>query len=373
MPDTKKTKPRQGKNRKDSHGRVLRAGESERKDGSYMFRYTDRWGTRQAAYAGSLQELREKESSIQRDLEEGIHSSKGLMTVDELVDYCIASKRNLRESSIETYRRAQKLMRSYGLSRQPISTIDIPMCKSILLKMVDNGLSCVTIINTASVYRSWFNVATEEDMIRKNPFRFKMDFLGISKNKRTWLVPPVQEALMEFIQTDSFYKRYYPMFVVLLETGIRVSELCGLTLSNINLPNRVLHITHQATHKVGEPKSVLTMVPPKTEAGMRDIPLSDDAVEALETIIKNRKTPQNELMIDGHTGFVFLSHGTNKPIYSAIVERICRRVREKYNQAHPELQIEKLTPHTFRHTCCSNLISKNMNIKAVQYLSLIHI
>ena len=48
--------------RKDSKGRNLHTGESQRKDGSYMYRYMDtRSGKRQTIYAGDLPELRVKE------------------------------------------------------------------------------------------------------------------------------------------------------------------------------------------------------------------------------------------------------------------------------------------------------------------------
>ena len=59
-------------NRKDTKGRVLKAGESQRKDGIYMYRYIDIRGKRQSVYAGDLKELRDKEKSIQKDLDSGI-------------------------------------------------------------------------------------------------------------------------------------------------------------------------------------------------------------------------------------------------------------------------------------------------------------
>ena len=45
--------------RKDSKGRVLKKGESERKDGRYQYRYNDAFGTRKTVYANDLNELRE--------------------------------------------------------------------------------------------------------------------------------------------------------------------------------------------------------------------------------------------------------------------------------------------------------------------------
>lgn len=48
-------------NRKDNKGKVLRKGESQRKDGTYMFRFTDECKKRKSIYAKTLAELREKE------------------------------------------------------------------------------------------------------------------------------------------------------------------------------------------------------------------------------------------------------------------------------------------------------------------------
>lgn len=54
--------------RKDNKGRLLRTGESQRKDLTYMYRYTDMRGKRQCVYADDLNKLREKEKNTVRYL-----------------------------------------------------------------------------------------------------------------------------------------------------------------------------------------------------------------------------------------------------------------------------------------------------------------
>lgn len=58
--------------RKDNKGRVLRTGESQRKDLIYQYRYTDALGNRKCIYASDLKTLREKEDELQRSLEDGL-------------------------------------------------------------------------------------------------------------------------------------------------------------------------------------------------------------------------------------------------------------------------------------------------------------
>ena len=65
--------------RKDHKGRILRTGESQRKDLIYQYRYTDIRGKRQTIYSSDLKELREKE--IQRQLDDGIDYADGSITV----------------------------------------------------------------------------------------------------------------------------------------------------------------------------------------------------------------------------------------------------------------------------------------------------
>ena len=69
--------------RKDNKGRILKTGESQRNDGLYMFRYTDIHGKRRYTYGATLEELRQKEDVIQRDLHDGIDYAAGEITVSD--------------------------------------------------------------------------------------------------------------------------------------------------------------------------------------------------------------------------------------------------------------------------------------------------
>ena len=81
--------------RKDSKGRVLKDGESQRANGTYDYRYTDIHKKRRCIYAKSLTELRKKEDELRRDMADGIDYAAGEMTVAELVDRYMNLKRGL--------------------------------------------------------------------------------------------------------------------------------------------------------------------------------------------------------------------------------------------------------------------------------------
>lgn len=98
-------------------------------------------------------------------------------------------------------------------------------------------------------------------------------------------------------------ENYYNDIIILLETGLRVSELYGITFNDIDLQKRRLYVRHQLCRTAEKPFFVC---PPKSSSGIRTIPLSDAAYNAFEEVIAKRPQPKIEMMIDGYSGFLFL-------------------------------------------------------------------
>ena len=90
--------------RKDNKGRVLKDGESYRKnDGLYMYRWTDKLKKRHTIYASTLEELREKEEKITKDLLSGIKVGKNSVTVDDIYELWKSNKVGLKETTFGNY------------------------------------------------------------------------------------------------------------------------------------------------------------------------------------------------------------------------------------------------------------------------------
>ena len=98
--------------RRDSKGRVLRNGESQRSDGKYMFRYTDSTGERHTVYSWKLvstdklkegqrdsQALRDMEKRILKDLDDSIKTRDAEhTTVDDLFELPLLLQRHIQEA-----------------------------------------------------------------------------------------------------------------------------------------------------------------------------------------------------------------------------------------------------------------------------------
>ena len=96
--------------------------------------------------------------------------------------------------------------------------------------------------------------------------------------------------------------------MILLETGMRVSERIGLTFDDIDFDTRRIRVNHQLqrTRLKDTGHSEYYIEQTKTENGVRYIPMSDNVYDSLKRIISNRKKLKKEWIIDGYTGFLLV-------------------------------------------------------------------
>ena len=181
--------------------------------------------------------------------------------------------------------------------------------------------------------------------------------------KREALTPEEQERFMTFVREDSHYSRYYDEFNVLLGTGMRVSEFCGLTLSDLDFENRKIRVNKQLIKEKG---GVYHVQKTKTDSGVRFIPMSDEVYRSLKAIVANRKLPRKELLVDGHTGFLLLDKNGN-PKVGLHLEHHMQWTMKKYRRTRED-PLPTITPHVLRHTFCTNMANAGMDLKSLQYL-----
>lgn len=348
--------------RKDSKGRVLRSGESQRANGSYQYRYTDIHNQRKYVYANTLDDLRKKEENIQKDLSDGIDYTAGEITVAELVDKYMSLKRGLKRNSLRAYETAVKRIRASKFGQQQIRTVRLSDTKAWLLSLHDEGMKQNTINVIFSVVHPAFEMAVDDDIIRKNPFKFRLaDVIPNDAERRTALSREQQQQYLQYVSEHG--QAYYDEVVILLGTGMRVSELYGLTKADIDFDLRRIHIQRQLCRTADKPYFV---TPPKSNSGVRDIPMTETVYLAFKRAIAARIAPNVELLLDGCGGFIFLDKN-GMPKVAMHLQNKLRQLRQNYilpdDPAFP-----RVTPHVLRHTFCTNMSQAGIDIKSLQYL-----
>ena len=216
------------KKRKDNKGRLLKTGESQRKDLIYQYRYTDFRGKRQTIYASDLQELRKKEKEIQKQVDDGLDYEAGQITVVELLEKYINLKQGVRYNTKVGYEFVLGLIKKEEFGHRKINTVKVSDAKQWFMKLQKDGRGYSTITSIRGVIKPAFQMACDEDAIRKNPFVFKLtDAIVNDSEPRTALTEEQLTTWMDFNRTDKTYSKYYDEFVVLLETGMRVRRIGG--------------------------------------------------------------------------------------------------------------------------------------------------
>lgn len=351
--------------RKDSKGRVLKKGESERKDGRYQYRYNDAFGARKTVYANGLNELRDLEKRIEKDIGDGIDYSKGQMTVYELVERYLSLKQGVRYNTRIGYNFVSNILGKEPFSRLKVSNVKVSDAQKWIIKMYNDGKGYSTLSSICGVVKPAFQMACNEDVIRKNPFDFKItDVVPNNSKKREALTEDEQIEWLSFIKNDKTYCKYYDEFVVLPNTGMRVSEFCGLTSKNLDFNNRKINVDHQL---VRERNGKYYVEKTKTQAGCRFIPMTNEVFQSLKRIIENRPKLKIEPFVDGYTGFILVDKNGN-PKIALHIENEIRWSLKKYKKLFPNKPPIIVTPHVLRHTFCTNMINAGMDAKKLQYL-----
>lgn len=173
--------------RRDNKNRVLRNGESQRKDGRYMYKYVDNAGNVKYVYSWKLVKtdtvpqgakddipLRDKEKQIQKDLEDDIVSSGGDMTVLELVKKYISQKTGVRHNTEANYKFVINIIAKEAFGKKRIDKVKLSDAKGWLIKLQADGRGYSSIHSIRGVVRPAFQMAVDDDLIRKNPFEFQL-------------------------------------------------------------------------------------------------------------------------------------------------------------------------------------------------------
>lgn len=350
--------------RKDSKNRVLRNGESQRKDGTYMYRYTDVRGKRVCVYARTLEELRVKEQAIQKELNDGIDYAAGEIIVLDLLKRYIATKTGVRYNTKVGYQFVLNLVSKESFGCLKIRDIKPSDAKQWFIKLHEDGRGYSTITSVRGVLRPAFEMAVEDDIIRRNPFSFKItDVVPNDSQTRQAISKEVKERFLTFIRESKHYSQYYDEIVILLGTGMRVSELYGLTRADLDFEARRIKVERQLTRTR---HCEYYVEKPKTASGERYIPMTDEVYRAFQNAVQRRKQPKVELLIDGHTGFLFLDKD-GKPKVAMHLEHVMKRIVDRYNDAHED-KLPSITPHVLRHTFCTEVANSGIDLKSLQYL-----
>ena len=100
------------------------------------------------------------------------------------------------------------------------------------------------------VLRPAFQLAVDDDLIRKNSFQFQLMEVVVNDSVTREAISRAEERkFLRFVKEDTHFCRYYEGIYILFKTGLRISEFCGLTISDIDFKEHTINIDHQLQKK----------------------------------------------------------------------------------------------------------------------------
>ena len=356
--------------RKDLRGRALRKGEVQRaSDKRYMYTYTDPLGRRKFIYANDLATLREKEKQLTKDQLDGLDLYvAGKATINDVFDRYMSTKYDLRETTRSNYLYIWEHFVKDTFGKKRIADIKFSdLLQYYLYLLNDEEIALGTLDSVHCLIHPTFQLAVRDEIIRHNPSDGVMKEVskraGKSRGVRHALTLEQQRAFMDF--------------TVLLGTGCRIGEGLGLRWQDLDFEKRTISINHSLVYypEGSSRRSVLKVSKPKTEAGIRIIPMLDIVYDAFQMELEEQEeTGYNQIEIDGMTGFIFTNRNGSAP-NPQTVNRTIKRIISSYNadevvrakrQRREPIILPVFSCHHLRHTFCTRLCENETNLKVIQ-------
>lgn len=366
--------------RKDNKNRVLKEGEYQRTNGTFEYKWRDRRGKRHSIYAKTLEELREKEIDILRDVLDGVRADKSKLCVNDLYYRWLQLKKGLKANTLQGYKYSytQYVESDFGkFNIVDLKKSDVRVFYNYLadtLHLKTNTIDCIH-----TVLHQVLEIGVEDEYLRYNPADNALKELRKAHNndgeKRKALTIGEQKLLEDFISKKGQYERWCPIITVMLYTGMRVGEITGLRWDDINLEEGIINVNHTLVYfdRGGTEKCGYAINTPKTKAGERVIPMITKVKEAF---IKEREY-QKEIglscnaNINGYTNFIFINR-FGYTLNQATLNKAIRRIIRDCNYAVMDkglnnlLFLPKFSNHSLRHTFTTRMCEAGVNVKAMQ-------
>lgn len=368
--------------RKDSRNRVLKEGEYQRTCGTYEYKWRDKRGNRHSISASTLEELREKEEEVTRDILDGINRpKKNNLTINDLYYEWIKLKQGLKNNTFANYKYLYTMFVEPDFGKIKITDLKRSDVRNFYNGLATNrNVQINTIDGLHTVLHQVIQLGVEDDYLRYNPSDNALKELKKARNfgqtKKRALTIPQQKIFENFLRNSARYQRWYPIFIVMLWTGMRVGEVTGLRWCDIDLEKETITVNHTLVYystwtDAGQIYAINTT---KTRAGERIIPMLPIVKEAFlkEKEFQEESEIRCTALIDGYSDFIFVNRFGGVLHQGALNKALKRIIRDcnfgiidKDTTGNATL-LPDFTNHSLRHTFTTRMCEAGVNLKAMQ-------
>lgn len=254
----------------------------------------------------------------------------------------LRTERRLSEHTVRNYARdleqfASFLKATYDLDH--LTKAGTLQVRSWFAQMIEEGLSARSLQRKRSTLSTFFKYARRQGWVEGDP---------VSKTA----VPRTEKRLPSFVQQDAMRilfeeifghregfaeERDYLIFLLFYETGIRLSELIGLRLTDVDSTNGTLRVIGKRNKE-------------------RLLPLRQETVNAIEQFVQLRQERRGS-----GDGFLLCTDRGAK-LYPSLVYRTVNSYLQRVTT------LDKRSPHIIRHTFATHMLNNGAQLNTVKEL-----
>ena len=347
---------------KDLKGKEIGKGISQRPDGRYMARYTDRFQKRHTFYGDDLKSVRKKLEKLRYEEENGMFVTGINLTVtDWFEEYLKLYKAGIvKDTTLYRIRQTYSPCKKDVLGMMKLQEVRAIHVQQLINTMHDRGNTYGTITLLRSLLNDMFEKAIGNGYIYLNPTKAVVMPKKVKYEQR-YLTEEEQEMFLEVAK--EYY--HYDIFCANLSMGARIGEILGLKWEDIDFEKRTIHIRrtlHYAKVSDDEPCHFF-FTTPKTETSDRVIPLLPETEDIFRRVkkkqLRNRMLNASIWKEDGEFMNMIFTSQDGAPVRYGDVNRTIKKVVLKVNLQEEEMakfegreprELKPFSPHCFRHT-----------------------
>jgi len=211
--------------------------------------------------------------------------------------------------------------------------VDYRILRSWIVSLVDNNIENTSINRKIASLRSFYKFLLKRDHIQEDP-TWKLKVLKKSKKLPQFVNEDDMAKLLDQLTFENDFpgQRDKMVMEMLYGTGIRLSELIGLSENDVNFNNETIKVLGKRNKE-------------------RIIPFSKSLGQSIKEYL-SVKNNDNSLLITADNG---------EALYPMLVYRIVKKYLSLVN-------VDKKSPHVLRHTYATHLLNKGAELNAVKDL-----
>lgn len=339
-------------------------------DGLLYGQYTSKEGKRKSVYQKKKETEKEFRLRFNKIIEENENNNntdfESKETLNDILERHIEMKHNDGITSGVTYLRNMETLSQLNKTCRDIMNKPI---SQITVEDIENCKPYMRLYSASCIEKQWillkkgFKIAFQRRKIPFNPMEDEEMTKPISlkkTEKKEALSRDEYRKLLNILDTDLLEHKYRNIIKLQAITGMRIGEVLGIKITDIDRKNKTIHI--QRTLTKNEDGTVIIGDTTKTysktlqrDNGERYFPITPEIDELISRELSNG--------LMNVEGMLFYDYGNNRLISPAEINSQLRRINEKYN-----ITDKPFSSHILRHTYATTLNDSGVDFTVIQYL-----